>query len=208
MLEFLFSRFPVPYEEAMDFMEKRVERIFNDAEKELIWFLEHENILTLGTSADEKDLLTDSIPSIKTNRGGKITLHSPGQRICYVMLNLKERSNGTPDPKKFVKMLENIVIEALFEFGIKGETKEGRVGIWVETNGREEKIGAIGLRFKKGITMHGFAVNINNDLSLFKNIIPCGIANYGVCSIKSLGYEITLSEFDAALKEKILQHIT
>jgi lipoyl(octanoyl) transferase len=209
-MEFLFSGNPIKYLDAIDFMEKRAEEIAIGISEELIWFLEHEAVLTAGTSAKDEDILSsNNLPIYKTNRGGKHTLHAPRQRICYLLLNLKKRAGGVPDPKKYVKTLENIVISSLAKIGIKGEIREDRIGVWVvREDGREEKICAIGVRFKRGVSMHGFAINVENDLSLFNSIIPCGIREYGVCSIASLGVKIHFEEFDKILKEEIVKYIS
>lgn len=207
-IEFLTSNSLISYQDGMKKMEKRVSEIIENKNKELIWLLEHEAVLTAGTSAKSHDLLSNSLPVFETNRGGKFTLHAPGQRVCYLMLNLKKRANGKiPDPKKFIKTLEEIIISTLSHFGIKGEIKKDRVGVWVlNKNGKEEKIASIGVRFKKGVTMHGFAINVNNDLKLFDNIVPCGIKEYGVCSIKSLGHEVEMSKLDSILLLKLKKY--
>ena len=204
-IEFLTSNIPINYKEGIEKMEERVKQIIENKNKELIWLLEHEAVLTAGTSAKNEDLLSNSLPVFSTNRGGKFTLHAPGQRVCYIMLNLKKRAKGrVPDPKKFIKTLEETLISTLSYFGVKGEIREDRVGVWiVKQSKKEEKIAAIGVRFKKGVTMHGFAVNINNDLSLFNNIVPCGIKEYGVCSLKSLGYKVKMNDFDNVLKAEL-----
>ncbi len=202
-MEFLLSKEPINYEDAIAFMEERTSQILEGKASELIWFLEHFPILTAGTSAKDTDILDDKIKVIKTNRGGKHTLHAPRQRVCYIMLNLKKRAGKIPDPRRYIKTIEEIVISALANIGIKGEIREDRVGVWVQNGNNEEKICAIGVRFKSGITMHGFAINVENDLSLFNSIIPCGIKDYGVCSIKSLGIKISIEEFDEILKKEI-----
>jgi lipoyl(octanoyl) transferase len=205
-MEFLVSKTLISYPDAIDFMEKRANDIADGIADELIWFLEHEAILTAGTSAKEEDVILNDLPIYKTNRGGKHTLHAPNQRVCYLLLNLKKRAGGVPDPKKYVKTLEEAIISSLARIGIKGEIREDRVGVWVVNNGgKEEKICAIGVRFKRGVTMHGFAINVNNDLSLFNTIIPCGIKEYGVCSIESLGINISFEEFDVILKDELFK---
>ena len=206
MIEFLISKLPVAYPQSIKIMEERVQSILSGTGRELIWLLEHPPILTAGTSFKEEDLLTDNLPVFQTNRGGKHTLHAPGQRVCYLILNLKERAGGkVPDVRKYVLDLENIIINALAAFGIKGEVKEGRVGVWVTNPNtkKEEKIAAIGIRLTRGITMHGFAINISNDLSLFDNIVPCGISDFGVSSLHSLGVKVGMEEFDKILLKEI-----
>ena len=217
-IEFLFSSNPIPYEQSIEFMEARVAKILNNETKELVWFLEHPAIITAGTSAKEEDVLSNDIPILKANRGGRHTLHSLGQRVVYIMLNLKKRANGVPDPRKFVATLENVIINSLNKIGIKGEIRQDRVGVWVLRNDLiedvlvetslnerkyEEKIAAIGVRFKSGISMHGFAINFSNDLSLFSNIIPCGITEHGICSVQSLGKNVDLKTFDKILEEEL-----
>jgi lipoyl(octanoyl) transferase len=204
-LEFLHSKNPLEYTDAMMQMDERVNGIINGTQKELIWFLEHPPVLTAGTSAKNEDLLLNDLPVVTASRGGKFTLHAPGQRVCYIMLNLKQRANGAiPDPKKFVKTIEDAVISALAKIGISGEIRNDRVGVWVlNKKGIEEKICAIGVKFKGGVTMHGFAINVENDLNLFKSIVPCGIKEYGVCSIRSLGFKTTMEEFDKVLQKEI-----
>ena len=201
-LEFLHSNKLINYEESFNFMEQRIAKIAKEEESELIWFLEHPAIITAGTSAKEEDILKTDLPIFKTNRGGKHTHHAPGQRVIYIMLNLKKRAKGRlPDLKQFILTLENIIINSLAKIGIKGEIKEGRVGVWVfnENNQKEEKIAAIGVRFTKGVTWHGIAINVTNDLCLFSGINPCGITEYGVCSVHSLKVNKTMKELDKYL---------
>jgi lipoyl(octanoyl) transferase len=202
----IFSKKTVPYEESFSFMEDAVSKIANDNSEEIVWFLEHEAILTAGTSAREEDVLGDEIPIFKTNRGGKHTLHAPGQRVVYLMINLKKRAfPNIPDPRRYILDLEEVIINSLAKVGIKGEIREGRVGVWVVNplTEKEEKIAAIGVRFSKGVTWHGIAINVKNDLSLFKAINPCGITEFGVCSLESLGVAIEMEEFDKILLSEI-----
>lgn len=208
-IEFINSQNLVNYNKALQIMEERVLQISQNKNKELIWLLEHETIFTAGRSFKEGDILKSNLEVFHTNRGGKITLHSPGQKVCYLMLNLKKRANNKiPDPKKFVHTLEQIIISTLYHFGIKGEIRKDRVGVWVvNQNGEEQKIAAIGVRFTKGITMHGFAINVNNDLSLFQSFVPCGIKDYGVCSLESLGKKITMEEFDKILIKNLKKYL-
>ncbi len=208
--EIIFSKNPVPYMQSYEFMEKRAEEIYAGKAPETIWFLEHFPVYTAGASANEKDLLSrfNDIPVIKTNRGGKHTLHSPGQSVVYLMLDLKKRvHNKIPDPRKYVETLEEIIIQSLKKFGIKGEKRKDRIGVWVinPKTTRDEKIAAIGVKFKKGVTLHGFALNVNNDLNLFNGIIPCGISEFGVCSLKSLGCNVDLQTVNNMILEEILK---
>jgi len=182
----------VHFEEALNFMQNRVEEIISETAPQLIWTLEHHPVYTAGISAKEADLLAKSdIPVYKTNRGGKYTYHCPGMKIIYVMLDLKKLfAPHKPDVARFVEFLENWVIAILAEFGIKGEIRKGRVGIWVETPEGEQKIAALGIKIKKWVSYHGIAINIAPDMSGFKNIVPCGIAEFGVTSLANLGVKI------------------
>jgi len=196
----------VHFEEALNFMQNRVEEIIGETTPQLVWTLEHHPVYTAGISAKEADLLAESdIPVFKTNRGGKYTYHCPGMKIIYVMLDLKKFfAPEKPDVALFVEFLENWVINILAEFGIKGEIRKGRVGIWVETPEGEKKIAALGIKLKKWVSYHGIAINIAPDMSGFKNIVPCGIAEFGVTSMKELGIDAG-KNFDEVIKEKFFQ---
>ena len=174
---------PVNYLEAISFLEKRVEKIINKQEKELIWILEHPSIFTAGTSYNEKDIIDKEIDIIKTSRGGKITWHGPGQLICYLVIDLNNRKK---DIRKFVHIIEKSIIESLEEIGVSSQSDRKNIGIWVKSNKEEKKIAAIGIKVKKWIAYHGFSLNIDNDLSNYKKIIPCGIRDKGVTSLKEL----------------------
>ena len=174
---------PVNYLDAISFLEKRVEKIINKQEKELIWILEHPSIFTAGTSYNEKDIIDKKIDIIKTSRGGKITWHGPGQLICYLVIDLNNRKK---DIRKFVHIIEKSIIESLEEIGVSWQSDRKNIGIWVKSNKKEKKIAAIGIKVKKWIAYHGFSLNINNDLSNYKKIIPCGISDKGVTSLKEL----------------------
>jgi lipoyl(octanoyl) transferase len=202
-LECKISYDPIAYEQAMDFMEERVSAIINGAENELIWLLTHESVYTAGSLAKENDLLDPNLKVINTNRGGQYTYHGPGQRVIYVMLDLKKRS--LQDIRAYVKMLEETIIKTLEEFGIRGRRREGRVGIWVTHHLKEYKIAALGVRVKKWITMHGVAVNIDPDLSYYNKIVPCGIKEYGTTSLKALGIDCSTEEFDRVYLQKFLK---
>ncbi len=194
----------VGYDAAVDAMEKRVADIRNDDADEMIWLLEHSPLYTAGTSAKDGDLLDDRFPVYKTGRGGEHTYHGPGQRVAYVMLDLKERQNAKPDLRKYVWLLEEWIILTLAEFGIKGERRDGRVGIWVVgADGAENKIAAIGVRIRKWVTYHGIAINVNPDLSHFSGIVPCGISEHGVTSMHDQGKNITMHELDCALQKTL-----
>ena len=174
---------PVNYLDAITFLEKRVEKIIKRQEKELIWILEHPSIFTAGTSYNEKDIIDKEIDIIKTSRGGKITWHGPGQLICYLVIDLNNRKK---DIRKFVNIIEKSIIESLKEIGVSSQSDRKNIGIWVKSNKEEKKIAAIGIKVKKWIAYHGFSLNIDNDLSNYKKIIPCGIRDKGVTSLKEL----------------------
>jgi len=200
-IEWRVSDAQITYPNALAEMEQRNAAIYNGAQRELIWLLEHPPLYTAGTSADPAELLSHEFPVFETGRGGRHTYHGPGQRVGYVMLNLKKRQ---ADVRNFVHALEDWVIRALHEFGVEARAVEGRVGIWCDTpQGEEAKIGAIGIRIRKWVTMHGFAVNIDPDLSHFGGIIPCGISEYPVTSLKQLGIQASLDDFDKALKKTV-----
>lgn len=197
----------VPYEEAVTEMETRVAAIHAGDAAELLWFLEHPPLYTAGTSADESDLLTpDRFPVFKSGRGGQYTYHGPGQRVAYVLLDLHHHKQ---DVRAYVQNLEAWVIAALAQFGVAGETRCDRIGIWVKRPGGvmgyppagEDKIGAIGVRVRRWIAFHGIALNVAPDLDHFTGIVPCGVSQHGVTSLKALGKDVSLSEVDGALKE-------
>ena len=168
---------PVKYEDAIKILEERLLEINNGKKKDLIWILEHEEVYTAGTSYKEKEILNKDINLVKTNRGGKITYHGPGQLICYFVIDLKKRKK---DIRKFITLIEKTIIESLSKFKIKTFGDPKNIGIWTNHNGKINKVAAIGVRVSKWIAYHGFAININNDLSKYKNIIPCGISDKGV----------------------------
>jgi len=190
----------VEYEEALAVMERRVAEIRAGTAPELVWLLEHPPLYTAGTSAAEEELLEPGrIPVYQTGRGGRYTYHGPGQRIIYVMLDLKRHGS---DVRKFVRNLEAWVTATLATLGIEGERREGRVGIWVaHPDGTEEKIAAIRVRIRHWVTYHGIAINVRPDLSHFNAIIPCGIAGYGVTSLEQLGTGASLNDVDARLRQ-------
>lgn len=190
----------IEYNDALAFMEQRVADIRNGAQPECVWFLEHPPLFTAGTSAKAQDLLKPRFPVHETGRGGQYTYHGPGQRVAYVMLNLKQRYD-LPDIKHYVWSLEEWVIRTLADFDIKGYRIDGRVGIWVsDKNGLESKIAAMGVRVRHWVTYHGISINLNPDLSHFDDIIPCGISDAGVTSFQALGKDVTFEQLDAALK--------
>lgn len=188
----------VAYEEALSFMETRVAAIRAGDAAECVWLLEHPPLYTAGTSACEDELLEPRFPVHRTGRGGRFTYHGPGQRVAYVMLDLARRGR---DVRGFVHALEAWVIRTLAEFGVRGERREGRVGIWVPlADGGEGKIAAIGVRLRHWVSYHGVAINLAPDLSHFAGIVPCGLAGYPVVSLASLGVPFGLRAFDAALR--------
>jgi len=206
-LEWQTSVETVDYETAHAAMEARVAGIHDGSQTELLWFLEHPPLYTAGTSARAEDLLeADRFPVHKVGRGGQYTYHGPGQRVVYTMLDLKKRGG---DVRQFVRDLESWVIDSLAEFGVTGERREGRVGIWVDLdNGEEKKIAAIGIRVRHWITFHGIAINVNPELEHFSGIVPCGIAEHGVTSLHDLGIDCSMAEVDAVLKATFIQNFT
>ena len=200
-IDFIYSNHPVPYEDAVMQMEARVQAIHEGRAKECIWFLEHPPLYTAGTSANENDLLQpDRFPVYKTGRGGQYTYHGPGQRVVYVMLDLGKRNK---DVRKFVANLEAWVINTLDHFNVKGEIREGRVGVWVDRgHGREDKIAAIGIRVRKWVSYHGISINVEPELDHFSGIVPCGIQAHGVTSLVDLGLPVSMTDIDIALKQE------
>jgi lipoyl(octanoyl) transferase len=174
---------PVKYDVAIEFLEERLRDINDNKKSDLIWILEHEEIYTAGTSYKEEEILNKDIKLIKTNRGGKITYHGPGQLICYFVIDLKKRKK---DIRKLITLIEKTIIESLSEFNIKSSGDPKNIGIWIDDKTNVKKIAAIGVRVSKWIAYHGFAVNINNDLTKYQNIIPCGILDKGVTNLKSI----------------------
>jgi len=205
--EWLASPAPVDYAEAVAAMERRVDEIRAGRAGELVWLLEHPPVYTAGTSADPRELIAPrGIPVQRTGRGGRFTYHGPGQRVAYVMLDLRPSNPNrrAQDVRRFVHGLEEWAILALARFGVKGERREGRVGIWVErANGKEDKIAAIGVRVRGWVTFHGIAINVDPDLAAFAGIVPCGVAGprFGVTSLGALGVGATMRDVDDALRE-------
>jgi len=188
---------PVPYRAALDAMTERNAAIAEGTAAELIWLLDHEPVYTAGTSAAPTELLDPRFEVVTAGRGGRYTYHGPGQRVGYVLLDLTRRAR---DVKGFVHALEGWVIAALASFGVKAFRAEGRIGIWTLDPVRgEAKIGAIGVRVRRWVTMHGFAVNLAPDLAHFSGIVPCGIEEYGVTSLAALGLDVSAAQWDAAL---------
>jgi lipoyl(octanoyl) transferase len=187
----------LPYPEAVSFMEARAAAIAEGRADELVWLVEHPPIYTAGTSAKQKDLIDARFPVFQTGRGGQFTYHGPGQRVGYVMLDLKRRK---PDVRAYVRDLEEWLIRTLAKFNVTGERREGRVGIWVQRGSREDKIAALGVRVRRWVTFHGISFNMNPNLDDFTGIVPCGISDHGVTSLHDLGIPATMADMDAALK--------
>ncbi len=200
-IEYNTSNHAINYLDAVELMEKRVEAIHQAKKPELVWFLEHPSIYTAGTSADPSELINPkSLPVYESGRGGKYTYHGPGQRVVYLMLDLKTRE---ADLRKYIANLENWIIASLAEIGLTSKRKEGHVGIWTTSHsGEDAKIAAIGIRVRKWITYHGIAINVHPSMDHYNGIIACGIKEFGVTSLNKLGYNITYSELDCILKGK------
>lgn len=205
-VEWRISDQPVAYEAAVREMEARVAAIRAGTAPELVWLLEHPPLYTAGTSANPQDLVQpDRFPVFQTGRGGQYTYHGPGQRVAYVLLDLKKRGNGQPDIRGYVCQLEEWIIRTLDAFGVKGERRDGRVGIWVTRQDRneplrEDKIAAVGVRVRHWVTYHGISLNVEPELDHFGGIVPCGISEHGVTSLIDLGHPVTMDEVDAYLK--------
>ena len=182
-IEIKKSKNPVKYEDALDHMEKRLMEVNNNASNELIWTLEHNDIYTAGTSYKESEIIDKSIKVIKTNRGGKITYHGPGQLICYFVIDLKKRKK---DIRKFINLIEKTIIDTLKFYGIETFADKENIGIWYNENNDIKKVGAIGVRVSKWVAYHGFSLNINNNLQKYKAIIPCGIKDKGLTNLKKI----------------------
>ncbi len=206
MVEWITSPGLTGYEDALARMEARVADIHAGRADEAIWLVEHPPLYTAGTSARDRDLLTPRFPVHVAGRGGQYTYHGPGQRIAYVMLDLNRRGR---DVRGFVARLERWVIAALAEFGVRGETREGRVGVWVarpdkpplpDGSPREDKIAAIGVKLRRWVSFHGLSINVEPDLSHYDGIVPCGISGHGVTSLVDLGLPVAIEDMDLALK--------
>ena len=206
-MEWIITDGLTAYDNALTFMEARVAAIAEGSADECIWLLEHPPLYTAGTSARPEDLTDpDRFPVYKTGRGGQYTYHGPGQRVIYVMLDLRKRGR---DVRCFVQQLERWVIAALAEFNVTGHIRDGRVGVWVERGDRprnvdgsvtEDKIAAIGVRLRRWISFHGIAINVDPELEHFSGIVPCGIREHGVTSLVDLGLPVTMDDLDVALR--------
>lgn len=205
MIEWKNSADPVPYDEALSFMDERVSAIHKGDAPECVWLLEHPPLYTAGTSAKEADLLAQDLPVYDTGRGGQYTYHGPGQRVVYLMLDLKKRQI---DVRDFVATLENWLISSLQMLGLRPVRREGRTGVWIAHHGQEKKIAAIGIRIRHGISFHGIALNICPDLSHFNGIVPCGIREHGVTSLEDLGLSVSMEEMDTLLQTSFEEHFS
>jgi lipoyl(octanoyl) transferase len=204
-VEWRISNGLVAYEAALAAMDARAAAVADRIAPELVWLLEHPPLYTAGTSAKPEELIAPRFPVHAAGRGGQITYHGPGQRVAYLMLDLKRRG---PDVRRFVATLEEWIIRTLARFNVAGERREDRIGVWVRRPekgaGREDKIAAIGIRIKRWITLHGVALNVDCDLSHYAGIVPCGVAepHYGVTSLADLGLAVTTAEVDAVLRRE------
>lgn len=202
-VEWRISEGPVPYPDSLDEMDARVAAIAAGTAPELVWLLEHPPLYTSGTSGKADDLLDPRFPTFQSGRGGQITYHGPGQRVAYVMLDLKRRR---PDVRAYVASLEQWIIRTLAAFNVRGERREDRVGVWVKRPDKgashEDKIAAIGVRLRRWVSFHGIALNVEPELSHFQAIVPCGVVDprYGVTSLVDLGLPVTMADVDIALR--------
>ena len=207
-VEWLISDAPVPYPEALAVMEARAAAIAAGQAPELVWLLEHPPLYTSGTSGKAADLLDPRFPMFATGRGGQVTYHGPGQRVAYVMLDLKLRR---PDVRAYVASLEEWIIRTLAALNVRGERREDRVGVWVKRpdkgEGFEDKIAAIGVRLKRWVSFHGISINVDPDLTHFDAIVPCGVVDprYGVTSLTDLGHPVSMPDVDIALRQAFQQ---
>ncbi|MET0968986.1 MAG: lipoyl(octanoyl) transferase LipB [Tardiphaga sp.] len=203
-VEWRIAEAPIPYPEAVAAMESRAVAIADGTAPELVWLLEHPPLYTSGTSGKTEDLLHARFPLFETGRGGQVTYHGPGQRVAYILLDLKKRR---PDVRAYVAALEDLIIRTLAAFNVRGERREDRVGVWVNRPdkgaGHEDKIAAIGVRLKRWVSFHGIAINVEPDLSHFAAIVPCGVVDprYGVTSLVDLGLPVTMTDVDVALRQ-------
>lgn len=198
-IEWRVSDAPVAYADSLAFMERRAAAIRAGSERECVWLLEHPPLFTAGTSADPAELMNPmDLPVFEAGRGGRYTYHGPGQRVGYVMLDLDRRGK---DIRCFVHCLEQWMIDALARFGVNAHRSEGRIGIWVGDGADEAKIGALGVRVKRWVTLHGFAINVDPDLGHFGGIVPCGISEFGVTSLAALGKQTPMAVVDTALRQ-------
>ena len=202
-IEIKKSKKPIKYEYAIKLMEKRLLKINQNNSRELIWTLEHDDIFTAGTSYHENEIIDKSIKIVKTNRGGKITYHGPGQLICYFVIDLKKRNK---DIRKFVSMIEKTIIETIKSYKIDTFADKKNIGIWYNENDKIKKVAAIGIRVSKWIAYHGFSINIDNNLEKYKSIIPCGIKNKGITSLAKISNQ-DYKNFEKKLVENFINNL-
>ncbi len=201
MVDWITSNELVDLADAVTEMERRVALIASGKQDEAVWLLEHPPLITLGTSGQESDVLDSStVPVFRVSRGGQVTFHGPGQRVAYLMLNLARRGR---DVRRFVHSIERWILLTLSEYGIRGETRSDRIGVWVPgPDGREEKIAAIGIRLRRWVSFHGVSINVAPDLRHYASIVPCGVRDHGITSMAELGVSISMDDLDRTLKEK------
>ena len=201
-IEIKKSKKPIKYDDAINFMEQRLLEVNKKQSNELIWLLEHNDLYTAGTNYKEDEILDKTIKIIKTNRGGKITYHGPGQLICYFVIDLRKKK----DIRKFISCIEKTIIETLKEYKIETFSDKDNIGIWHKKNNSINKVAAIGVRVKKWIAYHGFAINVNNNLEQYKKIIPCGITDKGVTNLININ-DNDYSDLDKLLIEKFISNL-
>ena len=202
-IEIKKSKKPIKYKEAIEFMEQRLHEVNQKKSRQLIWILEHEDLYTAGTSFNENEIIDKSIKIVKTNRGGKITYHGPGQLICYFVIDLKKRNR---DIRKFVSMIEKTIIETIKSYKIDTFADKKNIGIWYNENDKIKKVAAIGIRVSKWIAYHGFSINIDNNLEKYKSIIPCGIKNKGITSLVEISNQ-DYKNFEKKLVENFMNNL-
>ena len=202
-MEIKISKKPVKYEEAIEYLDKRVHHVSQNKKEELIWFLEHKPVYTCGVNFNQKDVLDKKVKIVKTNRGGKITWHGPGQLICYFVIDISKRKK---DIRKFITAIENSIIETLKDFKINSFSDRKNIGIWVLDKKEEKKIAAIGFRVKKWIAFHGFSLNLSNNLNSYKKIVPCGISNKGISKVENFR-NISKNKIIDKLKKNLIKNL-
>ena len=195
---------PVDYGYAIKQLEQRLENVIQNRDKELIWFLEHNNVYTAGTSSKNSDILDKSIKLIKTSRGGRVTHHCPGQLVCYFVIDLSKRNK---DIRKFITSLENSIIETFNEFEIHSASDRKNIGIWTNHNNENKKIAAIGIKVRKWVAYHGFSININNNLENFDKIVPCGLKNKKIINLKKIS-NVSYKDFLKVLEKKLIKNLS
>ncbi len=202
-IEIKKSAKPIKYEDALNELEARLKLVSKKEKKELIWVLEHEPVFTAGTNYSKDHILDKSIKIQKTNRGGKLTYHGPGQLIFYFVIDLRNRKK---DIRKFISVIENTIIKTLYHFDIKSYTDKKNIGIWIDNNGKSKKVAAIGVRVSKWIAYHGFALNITNNLDPYKKIIPCGISDKGITNLEKISKK-NFNQIDNILIENFILNL-